>query len=162
MSVASFIYRRADAVELLRAEHRVLRVLFEQCAGRTDLHDKTIFAREICAALSLHLMIEHEVFYAAAAPLLDGGQGGRALSELQVEHEVAHRLIERLDAMSPDDASYDAVLKVLARCFIRHAEAEESDVFPELRAADVDLVPLAERMRAYRADVERRLYEADG
>ncbi len=54
-----------DAIVLLKADHRKVEELFEKFEKAKDSKVKTALVHEICTELSVHTMIEEEIFYPA-------------------------------------------------------------------------------------------------
>ena len=56
-----------DAIAMLTDDHREVKELFEQFAalGESAADKKKIIADEICTSLTLHAMVEEEIFYPA-------------------------------------------------------------------------------------------------
>jgi hemerythrin superfamily protein len=55
----------ADAITLLKADHRKVEALFEQFEKAKDNAGKQKLAQEICTELTVHATIEEEIFYPA-------------------------------------------------------------------------------------------------
>ena len=73
-------------------------------------------------------------------------------------------LINEIEAGGPDEAFYDAKVKVLQEQIEHHVEEEEKsrgNLFQQARASDVDLVALGEQMAARKAEL-MALAESDG
>src|SRR5690606_16927132 len=54
-----------DAIQLLRADHRQVEEWFEQFESSRSEKKKIDLAHKICTALTVHTMIEEEIFYPA-------------------------------------------------------------------------------------------------
>jgi len=74
----------ADAVALLKADHREVEGLFEQFQKTKSEERKKALASKICNALKLHTAIEEEIFYPA---FLDATEEEDIHHEAEVEHE---------------------------------------------------------------------------
>ena len=57
---------QADAIALLKADHRKVEELFEQFEKAKDHGQKQELAQEICTELTVHATIEEEIFYRPA------------------------------------------------------------------------------------------------
>lgn len=55
-----------DAVALLKADHRLVENLIEKFEKSTRNENKQKIAQQICLELSVHAMIEEEIFYRPA------------------------------------------------------------------------------------------------
>ena len=54
---------KKDAIALLKADHRKVEDLFEKFEKAKDADRKKALAEQICLELSIHAMIEEEIFY---------------------------------------------------------------------------------------------------
>lgn len=135
-----------DAVSMLTSEHREVADLFKQYealgdrakAGRKRLAD------QICTALTLHAMVEEEIFYPAVREA--GKQAEEMIDEAVVEHASAKDLIAQIEEMDPEDELYDAKVKVLSEQIEHHVQEEEKEMFPLARKGKLDLEALGAEM----------------
>src|SRR5690606_7102841 len=110
-----------DAEKLLKEDHRTVERLFEKFESLEDADEKLQCAQEICKELTVHSMLEEEIFYPACR---DKGVESSMLDEAQVEHDSAKVLISELIEQEADEEFYDAKVKVLSE-YIKHHVAEE-------------------------------------
>lgn len=125
--------RKPDAIALLKADHRTVEDLFEQFEKATAASRKKTLATQICTELTIHTMIEEEIFY----PALRGKIEDDRLDEAYVEHDGAKMLIAQIAAGSPEDDFYDAKVKVLSEEITHHVHEEEmrqEGMFSQARA----------------------------
>lgn len=135
----------ADAVSLLIDDHKKVKKLFkefEKLAKADDIDGKVEIANEICEELTIHTMIEEEIFYPAARAVIDEDM----LNEAEVEHATAKDLIAQIREMAGDDPMYDATVKVLSEYIDHHVEEEETEMFPKAKKAKMDLEGLGVQM----------------
>lgn len=141
----------ADAIALLKADHRKVEDLFDKFEAASDAK-KPAIARQICDELKIHTVIEEEIFY----PALEGRIEAGTWTEAFVEHDGAKVLINDILATAPDDQFYAAKVKVLSEEIRRHVHEEEAraeGMFAQARAAGVDLVALRDAMLARKEDL---------
>lgn len=134
-----------DAIALLKEDHRKVEDLFEQFEKAKVNGRKQKLALEICTELTIHTVLEEEIFY----PALEGKIDEDLLKESFVEHDAAKVMIAEIEAGEPSDEFYDAKVKVLSEEIEHHVEEEEKPkegLFAQARAADVDLDALGEQM----------------
>jgi iron-sulfur cluster repair protein YtfE (RIC family) len=147
-----------DALGLLRADHDKVKALFrefETLKGRDDEdRRKTELVDEICYELTLHSMLEEEIFYPALRKAIDDDD---VLDEADVEHAGARELIGQLEIMAPGDDHYDATVTVLGEEVEHHIEKEEGELFEAARGAGIDLDELGEQLAARKDDLEEDL-----
>jgi hypothetical protein len=142
----------ADAIGLLKADHRQVEEWFEEFeSARSDTRKKTL-ATNICQALKVHTTIEEEIFYPA---FLEATEEEDIHHEAEVEHDGAKKLIAQIEAIGPDDEYYDAKVKVLSEMIKHHVNEEEKrdGMFAKARQSDMDLKSLGESLSARKAEL---------
>jgi hemerythrin superfamily protein len=146
-----------DAIALLKADHRKVEELFEKYEkSKSKMAD---IAKRICLELTVHTMIEEEIFY----PACKGAVEDDNLDEAQVEHDGAKVLIGELESGSPEDDYYDAKVKVLSEEIKHHVKEEEQrgGIFSQIKQSDVDLKALGAQMMARKQELTA-LFEKKG
>ena len=146
-----------DAIALLKADHREVEELFEKFEKASGDGRKEKLARQICQELTIHAMIEEEIFY----PACEGKVEEDLLKEAFVEHDAAKLLIVQIEGGEPSDEFYDSKVKVLKEEIEHHVEEEEKrleGLFSQARKAGVDMdslgIQLAERKAELLAQAE--------
>ena len=122
---------------------------FEKAGG--DRRKKEI-AEQICVELSVHALIEEEIFYPACVGKIEED----LIKEAYVEHDGAKVLIGQIMRGGPDDEFYDAKVKVLQEQIEHHVEEEEKrleGMFSQARNAGLDMDELGERLAARKAEL---------
>ena len=139
-----------DALQLLMAEHREVKAMFQEYQKLADADGpgdaRMLLASQICVALTVHTQIEEEILYPAAREVLTGDED--MVDEAYVEHAGAKSLIAQIKTMTSDQPLYDAKVKVLGEYIEHHVKEEESEFFPKLRETTLDLDAMGERMAA--------------
>lgn len=136
---------KQDAVALLKADHRKVEDLFEKFESARKAERKAALAKEICTELTVHAIIEEEIFY----PACKGEIEEDLLHEAYVEHDGAKVLIAEIDASTPEDEFFDAKVKVLSEHIKHHVHEEEmrsEGMFAQAKAAGLDVDDLGERL----------------
>lgn len=149
-----------DAIALLKADHRKVEGLFEDFEKARGPARKAALVRQICMELTVHTMIEEEIFY----PACRGKVEEDTLDEAYVEHDGAKMLIAELSESEPDESFYDAKVKVLSEEIKHHVKEEEmrsEGMFAQARDAGLDMDALGRQM-AVRKDELKAEFEADG
>ena len=147
-----------DAIALLTEDHRKVQALFKQfeslkeSEGKRD--DKAALVQQICTELTLHALVEEEIFYPAVRKAIDDDD---LMDEADVEHASAKDLIAQLEAMSPGDDHYDAKVTVLGEQIDHHVEEEQNEMFAKARKADVDVRALGEEIATRKAELKSEL-----
>ena len=146
-----------DAVALLKADHREVEQLFSNYEKAASDGRKKALAERICKELTIHAMIEEEIFY----PACEGKVEEDLLKEAYVEHDGAKILIAQIKAGGPDDEFYDAKVTVLQEQIKHHVEEEEKrleGLFSQARKAGLDMdalgLRLAKRKKELLADAD--------
>jgi hypothetical protein len=163
-------YEEMDAIAMLKADHRKVEEIFEQFEKARSADRKRQLAEQACLELKVHTVIEEEVFYPACRGTIEED----LIDEAFVEHDAAKTLINEIEAGGPDEAFYDAKVKVLSEMIEHHVEEEEKrseGMFSQARAAGLDMDLLADQMRARKASAmaefeagrpaETRTFEGD-
>jgi hemerythrin superfamily protein len=146
-----------DAIALLKADHRAVEALFEQFEKARGKPQKAALAEKICLELSVHTTIEEEVFY----PACRGEIEDDLLDEAYVEHDGAKLLIAEVMAGAPDEAFYDAKVKVLSEMIKHHVKEEEQrdGMFAQAKKADIDLEELGTLMATRKRELKAKFEE---
>jgi hemerythrin superfamily protein len=134
-----------DAIALLKADHRTVEDLFEKYEKARGDDRKQKLALEICKELTIHTILEEEIFY----PACEGKVEDDMLKEAVVEHDAAKVMISEIEAGEPSEDFYDAKVKVLQEEIKHHVEEEEQrgkGIFAQARDSDIDLDALGEQM----------------
>jgi hemerythrin superfamily protein len=142
----------ADAIALLKADHRQVEEWFEQFQSTRSDERKKKLAGQICQALEVHTRIEEEIFYPA---FLQATQEEDIHHEAEIEHESAKKLIAEVEGSGPDDDYYDAKVKVLSEMIKHHVKEEErrGGMFAKARQSDLDLKELGSQLAARKQEL---------
>ncbi|MEZ5959994.1 MAG: hemerythrin domain-containing protein [Hyphomonadaceae bacterium] len=146
----------ADAIKMLKTEHREANALFKDFSKTTSGPRKQKLAKQVCAALRIHMQIEEEIFYRACR---EAGVDTDIMDEGDVEHESARKLIKEIEAGKAGDDHWDAKVKVLGE-MVRHHVREEEEIggmFWKARRADIDLDELGVEMQARKDQLLKQL-----
>jgi hemerythrin superfamily protein len=150
--------KNQDAIALLKDDHRAVEKLFKDFEAAKGEGRKETLARRICLELTIHTKIEEEIFYPACEGKIDEDM----LKEAYVEHDAAKLLMAEIEAGNGQtDDFFDAKVQVLSEQIEHHVKEEETELFPQVRKADLDLDALGEQL-AERKKVLLRTFKADG
>ena len=150
----------ADAIALLKADHRKVEDLFAKFKSARGAEKKQRFVSEICTELTIHTIIEEEIFYPACKGAVEEGM----VEEASVEHDGAKVLIAELEAGSPSEEFYDAKVTVLSEQIKHHVAEEEKrseGLFAQARGAGLDMDDLGARMKARKQELLAK-FKAEG
>jgi hemerythrin superfamily protein len=152
--------RDQDAIALLKADHRKVEDLFAAYETARGAQRKQTLVQQICTELTVHTIIEEEIFY----PACKGAVEPDLLDEAYVEHDGAKVLIAELLASAPDEDFYDAKVKVLSEQIEHHVGEEEKrseGIFAQARQKGLDMDALGEEMHARKAQLTAE-FEREG
>ena len=135
--------RRPDAVALLRDDHAKVSALFEQYEKSRSATKKQSLVATICRELTIHAMVEEEIFYPAVKAALKDKE---LVPEAIVEHSTLKEFIARLDGKLPDGEWFDAQVKVMSEYVKHHVREEQTEMFPKARKTRLDMAELAKRI----------------
>ena len=145
-----------DAIALLKADHRKVEDLFEKFEAAKGKSEKESLAKQICTELTVHTIIEEEIFY----PACKGKTEEDLLAESYVEHDGAKVLIAEIEAGGPDEEFYAAKVKVLSEEIEHHVGEEEKPgegLFAQARKAELDMDALGQQMAARKEELKAEI-----
>jgi hemerythrin superfamily protein len=133
-SATSSSTQQADAIAVLKADHRHVSELFDRFEG---LGERAYATRErtldrIIEELSIHAGIEENVFYPAVRARFAERDESMVLEALE-EHHVVKLLLRELESMDPRSERYVAKVTVLREIVEHHVEEEETELFKRVR-----------------------------
>jgi hypothetical protein len=146
--------KRNDAVDLLDADHIAVKKQFQAfnklAEDKASASKRKALADEICRALTVHTIIEEEIFYPAGRAAL---KDEPMFDEATVEHAGAKDLIAQITGMSADDPLFDAKVIVLGEQIDHHVKEEREQMFPKARSSKMDLVAIREQLAARKQEL---------
>jgi len=149
---------QANAIELLKKDHRTVSALFKQFEETEEDDEKVALAQQICTELSIHAEAEEKIFYPAAREALDE-ESEDLVDEAAVEHRSLKMLIAEIDGSSPDDQLFDANVKVLKEYVEHHVKEEEQEMFPKLKGSKMDLDAVGAQLAEMKEDIKAKMGE---
>ena len=153
--------KKMDAIALLKQDHRKVEDLFEQFEKAREEGRKEKLVKQICTELSIHTMIEEEIFYPACAAQV---KDENLLDESYVEHDGAKVLVAELIKSDPGNEFYDAKVSVLSEMIKHHVKEEEKrgeGLFAEAKKAGLDMEALGERLMQRKQELMAEFGEGD-
>ena len=146
-----------DAVTLLKDDHRRVEKLFESYEKARDRRRKQTLAQQICMELTIHTIIEEEIFYPACKGKIEDED---ILEESYVEHDGAKVLLAELSDSDADEPFFDAKVSVLSEMIKHHVREEEKrseGLFAEAKAAGLDFEELGQRLQQRKQALKEEL-----
>jgi len=137
-----------DVVELLERQHREIKGLFSKVEMSVG-HQRRQAFEQLVHLLAVHETAEEEVVHPAAR---QAGVAEGVRERLREEHD-AKEVLQQLDKLGPDAEHFMDAFRQLRQDVTEHAEHEEREEFPALRALhDRDrLKAMADAVRAAEA-----------
>jgi hemerythrin superfamily protein len=166
-----------DAVQLLTADHKQVRKLFEEFHGASD-DDKSSIARRLFTELEIHSKLEEELLYPAVQAKLESldyktegngldvsddgelDQEGEGALDAESEiitaaydsHAAVRELIQQLQSLDAKSSDYREMFTELEDAVIEHVAEEEDAILP-LAAAQLDVQALGMTMQQRKDDL---------
>lgn len=125
-----------DAITLLKKDHETVEKLFKRFekTGDRALAERRKIVDRIIEELSVHAVIEEQLFYPVTRATVEDLDDDIVLESLE-EHHVVKWLLDELEKMDPAHERFKAKVTVLIENVRHHVEEEEGDYFPQVRAA---------------------------
>lgn len=121
---------KADVVDLLVEQHTHIRELFTELGLATNPTARQEKFEELRRFLAVHEAAE-ELITHPVARLADGND---VVDARLAEEDEGKKLLAELDGMDVDAAEWSSKMAELQTAVLQHAEAEEEEEFPLLRA----------------------------
>src|SRR5882757_2786613 len=151
--------KHADAIGLLKTDHRQVEAWFAQFSRTKNQQKKRQLADHICDALTVHATIEEEIFYPA---FIEATGDKDTHHEAVVEHAEAKNLIAEIRDMSASDDYFDAKVTVLSEMIKHHVKEEEQPggMFAKAKKSTMDLGALGEQLLARKKELQAQVKAA--
>ena len=145
-----------DAIDLLTADHTAVKALFDRYKklGDDAYAAKEELALKICDELTVHTIIEEEIFYPAARETIEDAD---LMDEADVEHAGAKELIAQIRQMEPRESHYDAKVTVLGEQIDHHVKEEQGEMFPKVKKSKLDTKALGAEMAARKDELKQAI-----
>ncbi len=124
-----------DGLTLLIADHNRVRGVFarfQEAEKSGEVAEMADLAGTIDTELTVHTDIEETVFYPWAHRL--SGDIAEVVDEGIEEHHVVKTLLDEIRDLEPGDPQWVAKVTVVIENVEHHAEEEEAELFPQVRA----------------------------
>lgn len=143
-----------DAIALLEADHQRAEGLYREFkSAGGDPAAKLHLAQILCMELTLHAMVEEEIFYPAFAAATGDAQ---LVERARKEHQHLKDLIARV----PTAPNLDGAVEVIWRNALQHIEEERRDIFTKAKACGMELATLGGRIQTRRDEVATIVQDA--
>ena len=150
--------KETTALSLLAKDFGTAMTNFREFAKVVEKDDSNIdrkveLVRETCADVMTHLQVREDVLY----PAIQSATGDAQLVKRELDgNETVKALISRLNQLEPGDELFDATFIVLGETVAAHVKAEQQILFPEARAAGLDVAALGQKILKREAELKAR------
>ncbi len=124
-----------NALTVLKQDHGNVEALFKEfeALDRGETTEKRRVVDHIIEQLSVHAVIEEQVFYPAVRQ--SSVETNDVVLEGLEEHHIVKWTLSELETMPSTDERFDAKVRVLIESVRHHVEDEENTLFEEVRKA---------------------------
>ena len=135
-----------DVIAVLTTDHAEFLDLISQIRMATDREQQRDLADTVIAEVVRHAVAEEMFVYPAIRKHVPGGD--EAVEHDKEEHKDLEKVMKQLESADPAEARFLEVLGEFEQKLRHHANDEETEQFPEMRARIPydDLVQLAEKV----------------
>lgn len=145
--VETFVQSTDDVVRFLKDQHNLIKDMFEEVFAASSDKARGKAFTELRQLLAVHETAEELVTH----PTARIAEGGNAVVDARLEEETeAKKMLADLDGMDVEVAGFATKFAALKEAVLAHADAEEREEFPLLRA-DRDAKTLERMAAALRA-----------
>ena len=127
----------ADALEMLQADHRKVRQLFQNYENTNDPTAKQQIADQVFTALNIHAQVEETLFYPAFEDAADDEEKDLVEAALH-DHQLVTDLLVELQGLAGESEEFKAQFQALRDTVEQHVEEEETQMFPAAEHVLVD------------------------
>lgn len=135
-------------VEALLRDHNMVRHLAEAYLNSQSIDAKLEAAEKIMLLLETHSRLEEGVFYPAVRDI-----DASMIGHFEQEHQKTDDLLQSLKNGALDDTQMDQMLRQLIDMTMHHIQEEETEFFPKLERANMDMTPIGLQMQAFEANL---------
>lgn len=137
----------SDVVDILTADHREMVELFGQIEGTSDAGQRRDLADTLIAEVMRHAVAEEMFVYPAIEEHVPNG--AEEVEHDKKEHDEIVHLMKQIEGMDPSEPTFMELVRQWEAKLRHHANDEESEQFPKLRAhiPGERLVDMGERVQ---------------
>jgi hemerythrin superfamily protein len=137
-----------NPVQALLRDHNLVRELARHYLGSDSMDVKKQAATQLLQAIHTHSRLEESVFYPGVR-----GIEPNLIAQFEEEHLNADELLAALEGMDAGAARFDPLMRELISNVLAHMDEEETELFPMLQQAAIDLTPVGLEMQAFEANL---------
>jgi hemerythrin superfamily protein len=137
-----------NPIQALLRDHNLVRSLADRYTKSDSLDVRKQAAAQLLQAIHLHSRLEESVFYPAVRCIEPN-----LIAGFEEEHLNADQLLAALQGTGLDQPRADALMRELISEVLGHIDEEETELFPMLQNAALDLTPIGLEMQAFEANL---------
>jgi hemerythrin superfamily protein len=136
-----------DVVDILTVDHREMVDLLDQINHSSDATERRDLADALIAEVMRHAVAEEMFVYPAVEEHVPNGT--EQVEHDKEEHQEIVETMKQIESMDASDPGFMERIQQLGKQLRHHADDEESDQFPELRAhlSREQLVKMGEKVQ---------------
>lgn len=136
-----------DVVDILTADHREMIELIGRIKATTDANQRRDLADTVIAEVMRHAVAEEMYVYPAVEERVP--DGAEMVEHDKEEHQEIVEVMKQIEGLDASDQSFMTRIQELEAQLRHHADDEESEQFPQLRAhlGGEQLVELGEKVQ---------------
>jgi hemerythrin-like domain-containing protein len=137
-----------NPVQALLRDHNLVRSLADRYLKSDDADVRNEAAKQLLQAIDTHSRLEETVFYPGVRCIEPN-----LIASFEEAHLNADELLVTLQAMRLDAPRAELLMRELITGILRHIDEEETELFPMLQNAALDLTPIGLEMQAFEANL---------
>jgi hemerythrin-like domain-containing protein len=135
-----------NPIQALLRDHKLVRLLADRYLNSDSKVVKAHAATQLLQAIHSHSRLEESVFYPGVRRVEPN-----LIAHFEEEHLNADDLMATLQGMRMDEPRAEPLMRELITATLTHMDEEESELFPMLQHAALDLTPIGLEMQAFEA-----------
>lgn len=135
-------------VQALLRDHDMVRKLADTYQNAQSADVKKQAATQLIQAIHMHSRLEEGVFYPGVRRV-----DPNLIARYEEDHLAVDDLVATLQGMSMDEARAEPLLRELIDTVLSHMRQEETQLFPELKQAALNLTSIGLEMQAFEANL---------
>jgi len=133
-----------NAITQLLIDHSELQQMFTAFENTRSVNNKRFLVQRICTTVAVHAQVKEEIFYPAVESVLP---------QATPEHTTMKALVAHIQSLEPVAEQVDGPIQVLAQEVNEHVSDLHDSLFPRVKASDIDLEELGNRMARRKAEL---------
>ncbi|MDM7941634.1 MAG: hypothetical protein QUV35_03300 [Hydrogenophaga sp.] len=134
----------SNAITQMAVDHDELQQMFTAFENTRSVNNKRFLVRRICTTLVVHAQLEEEIFFPAVESVVP---------QATPQHTAIKAMVAHIQSLEPVADQVDGPIQVLAQEMKEHASTLHTSLFPQVKASDIDLVELGDRMARRKAEL---------